>query len=270
MSFSFIQISDHHLRHDESLLTFGYSTAYAFRRVMRHIAENAAQRADFIVSTGDLAHDGTAEEYEAITQRLNLVPGAAPATDGPHPFWPRVTFEGLDRYPMLFLPGNHDQRADFMRFLYPHRPVTRLFNAVYRYQGVQLICIDWGPETKAVASAEMLSFLSDALASGAPSIILMHHHAAPVGYAWLDQFIADEVEAFWRVVEDRPVLGILGGHVHMTTETMVKGIPVHTLRATTFQFDQQDQPVFRLQPPQYRIVTVDGEGFSSELVEVPL
>ncbi len=263
MGFSFIQITDHHLREDETTLTLGYSTGYAMRRVMRHIADHAAHRADFIVSTGDLVHDGTDEEYVAVRQRLTLQPQSESV-------WPSVTFEGLDRVPMLFLPGNHDQRDAFMRHLYPTLPASRLFNAVYPYQGVQLVCLDWGPQTKAEAAPEMLRFLGDALAGGQPSIILMHHHAAPVGAAWLDRFIADDVAAFWKIVEGRQVLAIFGGHVHMTTETTVKDIPVHTLRATTFQFDRQAAPVPCLQPPQYRIVTVEDGQVTSELVEVPL
>ena len=38
MSFSFIQITDHHLRETADLLTFGYSTDHAFRTVLSHIA----------------------------------------------------------------------------------------------------------------------------------------------------------------------------------------------------------------------------------------
>ncbi|MCC7352929.1 MAG: metallophosphoesterase [Anaerolineae bacterium] len=62
MAFSFVQITDHHLRESEALLTRGYSTAYAFRAVMRHIAQHAASRADFIVTTGDLVNFGTDAE----------------------------------------------------------------------------------------------------------------------------------------------------------------------------------------------------------------
>jgi len=39
-TFSFIQITDHHLRESESLLTHGYSTVRAFQAVLRHIADN--------------------------------------------------------------------------------------------------------------------------------------------------------------------------------------------------------------------------------------
>ena len=53
MSFSFVQITDHHLCDTETLLLQGYSPAYAFRTVMRHIAEHVASHIDFLVTTGD-------------------------------------------------------------------------------------------------------------------------------------------------------------------------------------------------------------------------
>ena len=62
MSLSFIQITDHHLPEAESNLTKGFSPWYAFRAVMRHIAEHHAD-VDFIVSTGDLVDQGTDAEY---------------------------------------------------------------------------------------------------------------------------------------------------------------------------------------------------------------
>jgi hypothetical protein len=56
----------------------------------------------------------------------------------------------------------------------------------------------------------------------------------------------------------------------MTTETMVEGIPVLTLRSTAFQFARQARPLLTLEPPQYRLVTIDGDTLSSKVVEVAL
>ena len=47
MNFSFVQITDHHLRESEALLAHGYSTAYALRAVLRHIAEHVDDRTSF-------------------------------------------------------------------------------------------------------------------------------------------------------------------------------------------------------------------------------
>jgi 3',5'-cyclic-AMP phosphodiesterase len=291
MSFSFIQITDHHLRETEAMLTFGFSPGYAFRAVLRHIAQHAASRADFLVSTGDLVHTGTAAEYANFKRVVGLDHGqgasiapqrdpgrgasVAPQRDPGRgatlaPMPQPVTAEGLERYPMLFLPGNHDPRPEFSRHIYPHLPPSRLFNAVYEHQGTRLVCLDWGPGVKAMAHRETLRFLAESLADGAPCVLLMHHHVWPVGARWLDTFIMEGVDAFWETVRGKNVLGILCGHCHMTYERVVEGIPVLGLRATTFQFLPQDPPVFCLQPPHYRIVTVDGERLTSEIVEVAL
>jgi hypothetical protein len=50
MTFSFVQITDHHLSTSEDALVRGFSPAYAFRAVLRHIAENVADTIDFIFS----------------------------------------------------------------------------------------------------------------------------------------------------------------------------------------------------------------------------
>lgn len=201
-SFAFVQITDHHLRESESLLIYGYSTAWAFRKVMRHIAEHVAERVDFIVTTGDLVHSGSDAEYESVRRMLGLRGGAdAP---GPH----RVSIEGLQEFPMYFLPGNHDSRPGFFRHLFPLTQPMRLMNVAFEHKGVRFICLDWGPQTKAVAYPEMLDFLSQALRTEMPAILLMHHHVAPIGCRWLDEFIADDVAAFWEIVAGHNILGI--------------------------------------------------------------
>ena len=49
MDFSFVQITDHHLRETEATLTSGYSTAYALRTVLRHIAEHVADSCSALI-----------------------------------------------------------------------------------------------------------------------------------------------------------------------------------------------------------------------------
>jgi 3',5'-cyclic AMP phosphodiesterase CpdA len=263
MSFTFIQITDHHLRESEALLTCGYSTSWALRCVMRHIAEHAAERADFIVTTGDLVESGSDAEYQAVARMLGLRPAAVP---GPH----YATFEGLREMPTYFLPGNHDARPAFFSHLFPHSPPADLFNATFEHRGVRFVILDWGPASKAVASRPLLEHLGAALADGAPAIVLMHHHAVPVGARWLDELVADDVARFWEAIAGRNVLGVFCGHAHATYETRIAGVPVFGLRSTSFQFALQDEPLACLLPPHYRVVTVSDGTLATEIVEVPL
>ena len=59
-------------------------------------------------------------------------------------------------------------------------------------EGIQFVFMDWGPESKAVFFPETRAFLSQALKSELPSVIVCHQHVKPVGSRWLDSFIAND------------------------------------------------------------------------------
>jgi 3',5'-cyclic AMP phosphodiesterase CpdA len=63
--FSFVQITDHHLLEAEDQLREGFCPGHALRMVMRHIAQNVADKADFVISTGDLVEPATDAAYES-------------------------------------------------------------------------------------------------------------------------------------------------------------------------------------------------------------
>jgi 3',5'-cyclic AMP phosphodiesterase CpdA len=265
MAFSFIQITDHHLCESETQLRLGFSPAYAFRAVLRHIAEHVADRADFIISTGDLVEPSTDRAYQTLRHML-AVQDQVTAAPGPC----AVSIEGLRRFPVYFLPGNHDDRTVFYRNLFPHTTPSPLMNAHFIHQDTQFICLDWGAEAKGVIYPETLDFLKRALGRDTPSIIVMHHHLAPIGRRWLDDFIAAEADRFWEAVTGQRVLGILCGHTHITYELTVEGIPVFGLRSTAFPFAEQDEFLICLQPPHYRLVTVQDGTLHTQIFEVPL
>jgi Icc protein len=277
VSLRFAQITDHHLAAGD--LLWGYSTLHALRTVLRHIAEHAGPL-DFIVSTGDLVEHGTAAEYRMF---LDLI-GAEPAGAYPGPLIARG--EGLPGLPLYALPGNHDARPALLRSLFPASPPAvpsgdasgsseagaqryRL-HAWFEWGGVRFVCVDWGPGNKAESTPDLPAFLDAALGSG-PAVILMHHHVAPMGIARLDALIADDVAAFADVVARRNVLAILAGHTHATYERSIAGVPIYGLRSTCFQFAPVEGELLRcLQPPHYRVVTIEGRTLTSEIVEVPL
>lgn len=265
MSFSFIQITDHHLTASDAEYVKGFSTRYALRAVLRHIANNPAAQADFLVSTGDLVDRPSEDGYRAVLEMLGAA-GSSSAAPGPV----SITAEGLRDVPLYLLPGNHDDRDLFYGCLFPQAPLVPLMNAAFLHEGVQFICLDWGPRTKATAHPQMLEFLECSLAAGAPSIILSHYQVTTIGARWLDAFIADDVARFWDVVAGKNVLGVFCGHLHITYEQVVRGVPVFGLRSTTYSFALQDEPLAILAPPHYRLVTVDAGGLETQVFEVPL
>lgn len=253
-------------------MTRGFAPWHALRAVLRHIARHHAD-ADFIVSTGDLVNsggDGDLRGVDVDTQyRFALgALGLSPGADPPGPL--SLTAEGLRGMPFYVLPGNLDPRAAFFRHLFPVSP-QRAMNVTFTHGGVQFICVDWGEGDAAVSTPEMFAVLAHALAGGAPSIILMHHHVVPCGLPLWDSWIAPDVDQFWQIIEGRNVLGIFSGHTHATFESRAHGIPVYGLRSTSYAFIQNGDVVLPvLRPPHYRVIRVAGGQLTTAIVEVPL
>lgn len=264
--FSFIQISDHHLLESEEQIREGFVPGHALRLVMKHIAENVASKADFIISTGDLVEPSTEAAYGCAIKLLGLESSAT--LPGPQ----HANLEALDHYPMYFLPGNHDDRELMTRCLFPDSGPVELYNFTFEHKGVQFVFMDWGPESKAVFLRETRIFLSMALQSELPSVIVCHQHVKPIGSRWLDSFIADEIDEFWEIVTEpgiqEKVLGILCGHVHITYEDEYEGIQILGLRSTAFPFAKTDGPTLLLAPPHYRFVSIQNNVLTSRIYKV--
>ena len=264
--FSFIQITDHHLMESEDKLREGFSPGHALRMVMRHISDNVADKADFIISTGDLVEPPTEAAYYGAVKLLGVKSSAA--LPGPQ----KINVEGLYDYPMYFLPGNHDDRAMMTRYLFPASKPLRLYNFTFVHKGVQFVFMDWGPESKAYLFPETGEFLAKALQADLPSVIVCHQHVKPIGSRWLDAFLADNLAEFWEVVADpsvkEKVLGILCGHVHITYEEEYRGIPILGLRSTAYPFAKTDEIQVILAPPHYRFINIQNGILTSRIYKV--
>jgi 3',5'-cyclic-AMP phosphodiesterase len=265
MDFSFVQITDHHLTESESELLHGFSPGYAFRMVLRHIAQNVGEQADFILSTGDLVDIPSEASYKAFLSEFHARNSTSKM---PGPLF--ISSEGLHDFPMYFLPGNHDDRDNFFKLLFPKSSHRSLMNVTFEHKGVQFICLDWGPHAKATTHPELLDFLARALEKDLPAIIVMHHQLVPIGSRWLDSFISDDLSRFWEIVTGRNVIAVFSGHVHTTYERVVNAIPIYGLRSTAFPFVLMDEPLASLAPPHYRLVTVRDGVLSTRIFEVPL
>ena len=264
--FSFIQITDHHLLESEEELRDGFSPGHALRMVMRHIAEHVADKADFIISTGDLVEPPTEKAYQCAIRLLGIEPSAS--LPGPL----KVNVEGLNEYPLYYLPGNHDDREMLTRCLFPNSNPLNLYNFTFVHKGIQFIFMDWGPESKAFLFPETREFLSGALQSDLPSVIVCHQHVKPIGSRWLDSFIADDIDQFWEILTKpgikEKILRILCGHVHITYEDEYRGIQILGLRSTAYPFAKTDEVLVILAPPHYRFISIQNNVLTSRVYKV--
>jgi len=262
--FSFIQITDHHLLESETALRDGFCPGHAFRMVMRHISEHVADKVDFIISTGDLVEPETDANYQGALKLLGIHSSAA--LPGPQ----RINIEGLNNFPMYFLPGNHDDREMMTRHLFPASKAPKLYNFAFEHKGVQFVFMDWGPESKAHLFPETREFLTKALQSDLQSVLVMHQHVKKIGSRWLDGLLADNLDEFWDVVlpDKERVLGIFCGHVHITYEDEQGGVPIYGLRSTAYPFAKTDDPVVILAPPHYRFIHIHDGILTSRIYKV--
>lgn len=265
MQCTFVQISDHHVRESEGVLTAGYSTSHALRAVLRHIADHVGDRADFLISTGDLVEAPSDAAYQNFRQIVRA--RGAPELALGHQV---VALGQRADVPMYFVPGNHDDRELFFRWMVPGAPARPLFNYAFERGGVQFVALDWGPRSKAQMHPETIGFLREALARGLPAVLFMHYHVVPTQIAWLDALIADDVHELWPLLRGRPILGVFCGHAHCTYEATVGGVPIFGLRSTAPQFAPQPTPLLCLQPPHYRLVRIQDGMLTTRIFEVPL
>jgi Icc protein len=264
VALSFAQITDHHLTAAHGGLARGFSPDFALRAVLRDLAERAGDDLDFVVSTGDAVERPGDEVYRHARLLLEL----GRAAEGPAHVQLRA--EGLD-VPAYLYPGNHDDRELFYRVLLDgsgQPPGHRSFEC----GGVRFLWTDWGERGQARADDELFSFLERELTDVRPTIVLTHHHFVALGARWLDALLppADESARFFATLAGRSVLAVLSGHAHNTYACEIAGVPVYGLRATAWQFALTDAPLPTLEPPSYRLVTVDDGRFETDVVEVPL
>ncbi len=266
--FSFIQITDHHLLETENQLRDGFSPGHAMRMVMRHIAQNVADKTDFILSTGDLVDPPTEATYRCALRLLGM------QSSGVLPGPKRINVEGLQDFPMYFLPGNHDDRELMTRHFFPESKTPDLYNMTFVHKGVQFIFLDWGGESKACFLPETRAFLLRAVQTDLPSVLVCHQHVKRIGARWLDNFIADEIDDFWEIllqpgVQER-ILAVLCGHAHITYEDEYHGIPILGLRSTAFPFAKTDHPLLILAPPHYRYIHIHDGILTSRIYKVTI
>jgi 3',5'-cyclic AMP phosphodiesterase CpdA len=256
--FSFVQITDHHLTASEGRLTRGFSPAYSLRAVLRDVSARVGDEIDFVLTTGDLVEPASEEAYDSARRLLGVED--EPASHGPV----RLQAEGLD-HPLYLFPGNHDEPSLLFG-------AAAAAHTAFEHKGIRFVWLDWGRGGQAAADAQLFPFLERELADPRPSIVVTHHHFVALGVPWLDALLPTRAERdrFFELISRSGVLAVVSGHAHTTYAQRIRGVPAYGVRSTSFQFAGTDSPVLTLEPPAYRLVTVDDGVVTTSVFEVPL
>lgn len=212
------QISDFHVRAAAEPVAGGFDTAGALARCIAHMGASDPAP-DVVLATGDLAQDGGAGDYAALTAIL------APLT-----------------VPFVPVPGNHDERAAFLD-AFGHLPWLQGCGDRIRYTvdhfPVRLVALDTvvPGSTHGALTADDVVWLDERLAAAPtqPTLILMHHPPVRTGVAAMDAAgLREGADALGMVVARHPpqIERIVCGHVHRSVHARWCGTVVTTALST--------------------------------------
>ena len=235
-----IQISDSHIALD---------IRQRIQDLDNCIAAVNAETPDLVIHTGDITHNGTADEYSAARQSLNKL-----------------------NAPYCVIPGNKDFRGVLADVFQDHPYLTQAIadsqttaDGFIQYSleqyPVRLILIDTVREStsKGELCKQRLAHLESMLEwdTSRPVIIFMHHSPFMVEeipdphqfYNWQD------VEAFEAMLSRYGnIENIYCGHVHRNVEGTIGGLPVHVLSCMATDLRKGELSDEDRTRPFYRII----------------
>ncbi|MDH3195487.1 MAG: phosphodiesterase [Hyphomicrobiales bacterium] len=203
------QITDPHLRAEGTRLFGAVDTFGALQRAIDHL--NASDPGpDAVIVTGDLVHDGEAEDYAALTGLLRRL-----------------------RAPVFAVPGNHDRREltrkalAFTGVMPDAGPIRFAANA----SPVRLIGLDSLVEghEHGHLDGDQLAWLDDQLAASpdSPTLVFLHHPPFATGIGFMDAIGLDDADALAAVIGRHGHVGLIAcGHVHRMIVNRLGSVPV--------------------------------------------
>lgn len=220
-----LHLSDTHLRAGGSQI---WDVVDGRRNLARalDVIEASGVHPDAIVFTGDLVDLGEPAAYADLRALVE-------------PFAARL------HAPVVWVMGNHDDRAAFRAGLWdqlpdPDRPPATV-DRVDEFDGLRIVTLDTsvpGQHYGEITDAQ-LAWLADTLATPAPlgTILAMHHPPVPSVLALAASVELRDQRRLAAVLRGTDVRAIIAGHLHYSTFATFAGIPVSVASSTCYAQD---------------------------------
>lgn len=216
-----LHVSDTHLRSGGSRLFDLVDGAERLNRALMSI-EASGVRPDALVFTGDLADLGEADAYAQLRALVEPVAARLGA-------------------PVLWVMGNHDDRAAFRERLLGEAPDLSPVDRIDELDGLRVVTLDSTVpgEHHGELTDEQLDWLRDVLATPAPlgTILAMHHPPVPSVLPLAASVELREQRRLADVLRGSDVRAIIAGHLHYSTFATFAGIPVSVASSTCYAQD---------------------------------
>lgn len=219
-------ISDTHFLGGRKPLYGAVDTDATITRALEQL-ERSETRPEAIVITGDLADVAEPDAYE----RLKAIIEPAAERMGSQIVW---------------VMGNHDERAPFARILLGEVETDATQDRVYDVNGLRIIALDStvpGYHHGDLTPAQ-LDWLRTELATPAPhgTILALHHPPIPTPIELMALIELDHQADLADVIRGTDVRAILAGHLHYSTTGTFASIPVSVAAATCYTIDTSAEP----------------------------
>lgn len=247
-----LQISDIHLSSRE-VLPPGVRPLDILLAGLAHI-DDAGIRPDLYVLTGDLADAGESSCYEQLAEIFATSPEPG--------------------RPVVYLPGNHDERGAFRRHLLGQAGQIGPIDQVRWHGGLRVVALDStvpGEDFGSLA-AESLDFLRAELATPAPdgTVLAVHHPPIPTPIAPMSALRLREPECLAEAIAGSDVRLVICGHNHHGAVGMLGAVPVWVSPAALYRADVTSRAVFRALPGSaFSMIEIDEHGPVVTVVPVP-
>lgn len=248
-----VQVTDLHLFADPGAELKGVVTRDAVRRVLKEVHQRCPD-CDYLILTGDLAHDEVQPTYVALREMLG---------------------DWVQRCRMV--PGNHDNRAA-MRAVFPE-VVPAGEGSLWFDEPAgswRLIGLDSHVpgEVPGRIAKEQLDWLAEQLQrqSDCPTALFVHHPAVEVGSPWIDNnILLQDPERFIDMVKSSPQVRLICiGHIHQEFTSRIGKAHLHATPAASVQFTPRtEQLIVDPIAPGFAILDLADDGeFKIEVVRV--
>jgi Icc protein len=216
-----VHFSDTHLLAGDEGLYDGLPSDDRLAEALRELEDSGAHP-DAIIFTGDLADLGERGAYEKLRRIVE------PVAD-------RLGTE------LVWLVGNHDDRASFRASMLGEAPSYAPADDVYNISGLRVIALDstvQGHHYGEVTFAQR-EWLRTVLATPAEfgTILAMHHPPVPSVLELAAAVELRDQALLADVLRGSDVRTIIAGHLHYSSNATFAGIPVSVASATCYTQD---------------------------------
>jgi Icc protein len=217
-----LHISDTHLRAASTPRLFGALDGAAQLSRALDVIEESGVRPDAVVFTGDLVDLGERGAYADLRALVD-------------PFAERIGAR------VLWVMGNHDDRAAFRAELLDEASDLRPVDRVDELDGLRVVTLDTSVpgHHHGELRDEQLAWLAGVLATPAPlgTIVAMHHPPVPAVLPLAASVELRDQSRLARVLRGTDVRAIIAGHLHYSTFATFAGIPVSVASSTCYAQD---------------------------------